>query len=406
MTLRVLMGTAYFDNHRGGIEIVAGTLARELRGLGANVRWLASDAMPSPAVNTGSGVPCPIAAWNITERRLGVPMPLPGPAGLATICREVKACDVVHLHDSLYLTNVAAMLAAGRYGKPVVLTQHIAAVPYSSALLRGVMRAANALIARPMLKTADQVVFISKSVLGHFAEVPYKAQPRLIFNGVDAEIFHLPSPGFNRNAARAVFGLPAEARVVLFVGRFVEKKGLHLIERLARKRSDLVFALAGWGPIDPRRWGLTNVHILTGLQGPSLVPLYQASDVLALPSIGEGLPLVIQEALACGLPVICGTETTTADPGAAALIEGVDVEGADPEVLVRGIANRIDSVLAANSGTQGAAAAEARHAYVSAHYSWSEAAKAYLSIMTRLVERQSSVTMGEVSSLPQDAQRP
>ena len=287
-----------------------------------------------------------------------------------------------------------------------MLTQHIAAVPYSSALLRGLMRTANALIARPMLRSADQVVFISKAVAAEFASLSTKAPPQLVFNGVDSAVFGLASPGFDRTAARATFGLPAEKPVVLFVGRFVEKKGLHHIERLARQRPDLAFALAGWGPIDPDAWGLANVHVLRGLSGPALPPLYQASDVFLLPSIGEGLPLVLQEALACGLPVLCGKATTAADPDAAALIDGLDVDGADPDVLARAMAARIDGALAAIAAPGGIVAAQARNAYVRAHYSWSEAAAAYLSMMRGLVAPAGGHAVRPAQPLPRDARQP
>src|SRR5262249_6973431 len=183
MTLRVLIGTAYFESHRGGIEIVAGMLARELRRLGAVVTWLASDASSPPAPAMACGLARPIPAWNVTERRLGVPLPLPGPKGIATIWREVRTADAVLLHDSLYPTNVIAWLASRWPRKPVVLAQHIATVPYRNPLLRAIMGAANALFARPMLATADQVVFISAVVARHFLRVRFKAAPQLIFNG-------------------------------------------------------------------------------------------------------------------------------------------------------------------------------------------------------------------------------
>jgi alpha-maltose-1-phosphate synthase len=386
MTIRILIGSAYFESHRGGIEIVAGRLARELQRREAEVTWFATDSSPPPKTGSGCGASLPIGAWNITERRLGLPLPLPGPSGVAAIWRSVRTADAVLLHDSLYPTNVVAMLAARWHRKPVMLAQHIAAVPYKNRVLRAVMGVANALIARPMLATADQVVFISAAVAGHFAHVPFKAAPRLIFNGVDMDVFGLPPVGFDKGAARAALGLPVDRPVVLFVGRFVEKKGLHLIERLARRRSDLTFALAGWGPIAPNDWRLKNVHLLSNLEGPSLTPLYQSSDVFVLPSIGEGLPLVLQEALACGLPVICGQETAAADPGAGTLIEGVKIEGADPDAATAALADRIDRVLAENAGGCGAAAGGVRSAYVLSRYSWAEAARAYLSIMTSLVE--------------------
>jgi glycosyltransferase involved in cell wall biosynthesis len=379
-SLKVLLATAYFDSHRGGIEIVAGRLARELQRRGADVTWLATDAT-LPPTEAGGGKALPVAAWNIAERRLGFPLPLPGPSGIAAIWRAVKATDCVLLHDSLYPTNVIAMLAARWHRRPVVLVQHIAAVPYSNPVLRLVMRAANAVIARPMLAAADQVVFISDTVVQHFADVRFKSAPQLIFNGVDTDVFQLPSASVDRRAVRASLGLPADGTIVSFVGRFVEKKGLHIIERLARSRPDLTFALAGWGAIDPRTWGLPNVHVFSGLEGASLAPFYQASDVFVLPSIGEGLPLVLQEALACGVPVICGDETASADPAASGIIDGVPISPTNPDATAAAFATRITAVLSHNSQAEAAQ----RHDYVQSRYSWSEAAKAYAAIMSDLV---------------------
>lgn len=381
--MRVLIATAYFESHRGGIEIVAGRLARELQRQGARVTWVASDSSPPPDAASGCGASLPISAWNITERSLGVPLPVPGPKGVASIWREVRAADAVLLHDSLYPTNIVAMLAARWYRKPVVLAQHIAAVPYRNPLLRGFMRAANTLITRPMLRAADQVVFISAVVAQQFAGMRLKAAPCVIFNGVDTDVFAPPPAGFEKRRVRASLGFPADKPIVLFVGRFVEKKGLHIIDRLACRRADLTFALAGWGPIDPTVWGLANVHVHSDLQGSSLVPLYQCSDVLVLPSVGEGLPLVVQEALACGLPVICGHDTAAADPGAGTLIQGVQIEDSDPDTAAVTLSGCIDGVL--DEDFEPATAVRARRAYVLSHYSWPEAARAYLSIITSLV---------------------
>lgn len=389
--MKVLLATAYYESHRGGIEIVAGRLARELQRVGTRVTWLACDATAAPSDREGCGNARPVRAWNMTEQRLGVPLPLPGPRGMATIWHEVRACDVVLMHDALYPTNVTAMLAARWYRRPVVLVQHIAAIPYSSALLRGLMALGNSLVARPMLAAADQVVFISETVVAHFATVAFKAPPRLIFNGVDVEVFTLPPAGFDKASARAALGLPAQGQVVAFVGRFVEKKGLHIIERLARSRPDLVFALAGWGPIDPRSWGLPNVHVMSNLSGAGLVPLYQSSDAFVLPSIGEGLPLVIQEALACGLPVICGRETANADPLAAQFLDGVEIDGGDAAKTAAAFAAAIEAALAdparmENGDAARTATAASRNAYVCARYNWTQAALGYVGLMQALVD--------------------
>ncbi len=392
--MKVLLATAYFDSHRGGIEMVAGCLARELSRRDVEVVWVATDATAKPADDAASGKPVAVKAWNITERRLGIPFPLPGPAGIAAIWRAVASTDVVLMHDSLYPSNVVAMSAAKWHRKPVVLVQHIAAVPYSNPVLRGAMHTANVLIARPMLAAADQVVFISETVAAHFASLAFKAPPRIIFNGVDTDLFALPPAGFDRRQARSRLGVPQDRPVVAFVGRFVEKKGLHIIERVARQRPDLSFALAGWGPIDPSGWRLPNVHVFSHLQGASLVPLYQASDAFLLPSIGEGLPLVMQEALACGLPVICGQETASADTAAREFIDGVAIDLADPDGTASAFAERLDRVLAAAAGPSCGAAAGARNAFVRGRYSWGAATIAYLAILHDLVAKAQAAAGG------------
>ncbi len=383
-TMHVLLGTAYFESHRGGIEIVAGRLAREFARRNVHITWFASDTTPPPSAHDSCGAALPVSAWNITERRLGVPLPLPGASALLSIWRAVKRCDAVVLHDSLYPTNVVAMLAARWSGKPVVLVQHIAVVPYQNPVLRVLMGMANMLITRPMLAAADQVVFISATVSAHYSGVRFKAPPRLIFNGVDTNAFRPPGVDFEKSRVRSSFGLPLESKLVLFVGRFVEKKGLHILQRLARRRPDLTFALAGWGPIDPRAWKLPNVHVFSNLQGAVLVRLYQASDVFILPSIGEGFPLVLQEALACGLPVLCGRETTASDPAVSARVVGVEITD-DPGNTSAAFAARLDQVLDETTASTRDATARARYAFVLGRYSWTEAAEAYLSVVTDLV---------------------
>jgi hypothetical protein len=71
------MVTHYFEGRGGGIELVAGRLARELVALGHDVTWAATGAPPdasSPLLAL-----C-LPASSVVERSLKLPMPLPGPA--------------------------------------------------------------------------------------------------------------------------------------------------------------------------------------------------------------------------------------------------------------------------------------------------------------------------------------
>ncbi len=196
------------------------------------------------------------------------------------------------------------------------------------------MALANRLVARPILSGAEQVVFISQFVRDYFARLRFRRAPVLIFNGVDTAIFR-PAADGERMAARERFGFAPDQRVALFVGRFVEKKGVALLGKTAALRPDLTFAFAGWGLIDPAAWGLTNVRVFSDLAGAGLAELYRAADVFVLPSQGEGFPLVVQEALACGLPVVCGEESTDADVDAAPFLVGVEITGTEEDVAMR-----------------------------------------------------------------------
>lgn len=358
--MRFLTVTHFFEAHGGGIERVAGHLVRELAALGHRSSWAASRADIPPADLAGRAIG--LACVNPTEKLTGLPMPIPGPKALATLGRAVADSDVVIIHDGLYVTSIAALLWARRHGKPVILIQHIAEIAFRSGLLRSVMRLANAIVTRPMLRAVDQPLFISATVRDHFRTLRAKREPLLLFNGVDGEIFR---PG-ERGGRPA--GIPEKGMLALFAGRLVEKKGLAVIEALARRRPDVQFALAGTGPIDPQAWNLPNVHCLGSLTQTELARLYRTGDVMVLPSVGEGYPLVIQEAMACGLPVICSDESARADPGATGHLRGIKVDLGDPD----GTAERVSALLGEEIGRE---RRMAMADYAARTYQWSSMAK-------------------------------
>ena len=383
---QLLTVSNYFDTHRGGLEIVAGRLARELAARGFGVIWLASNATPPPAGCAARGVRTEsFSIWNVGERRLGVPWPILSPAAVGRLWRAVRTADAVLLHDSLYMTSIVTFLAAKASRTPLLIVQHIGAVPYRSWFLRGLMALANRLVARPVLGGASQVVFISQFVRDYFGRLRFRRPARLVFNGVDTEVFRLATTD-ERAGARARFGFGDGHQVALFVGRFVEKKGVARLGKTAALRPEITFAFAGWGLIDPVAWGLPNVRVFSDLSGPSLAELYRASDVFVLPSQGEGFPLVVQEALACGLPVICGDESTGADPDAAPFLVGVDVTGTDEDVASR-VAAAIDRAFVADP----AGAAAERAAFVRGRYGWSSAADRYAEMLDRLIAERARV---------------
>jgi glycosyltransferase involved in cell wall biosynthesis len=375
--MQLLLVSAYFDSHKGGIEIVAGRLAREFRKSGHDVTWLASDATSAPVQPDACDRAVAIRASNITERLLGIPFPIPGLGALAAIRREVRSTDAVLLHDTLYLANIVAFLLARWARKPVIVTQHIATIPYRNPLLRGLMRLMNRIVARPILGAANQVIFISEATARAFGTVKFRRPPQFIFNGVDTDLFHPVVDANEKAAARRRFGLPIDRPLALFVGRFVEKKGLNVLRRAAEMDRHTDWVIAGWGPLDPRTWNLPNVHMISGLSEATLAPLYRASDAFVLPSVGEGFPLVLQEALASGLPAICGTDTARADKNSEALLHTIEVDMRDTDTTAAHLVQALHIAICDDTPEQTAHRSDCIRKW----YSWPGAAKHHLELI-------------------------
>lgn len=384
--MRILTISHFYEAHGGGIERVAGQLCRQFARLGAEAVWAASNADPAPYTEVEAH---PLACANPIEKITGLPMPLPGARAIRTLAREVRRCDAVVVHDALYVTSILALLMAKAHRKRVVLIQHIAGVAFSSRVLRSAVALANILVTRPMLRAADALVFISYTVRHDLVGTPPRMPCFLLFNGVDSAVFH-PGEGLAPEPdALAGMSIAPGARRILFVGRYVEKKGLRVVRALAASREDLTFLMVGSGPICPAMWGLANVHDL-GTQSPqALAALYRSVDLLLLPSVGEGFPLVIQEAMACGLPVVCGEPSNRADPNATDWLRGVTIDLSDAEGSARRCSQAINSL----APTSKERAAMARYAL--AHYDWRSMAECLLAL-TRGEKPNSPENQGDI----------
>jgi glycosyltransferase involved in cell wall biosynthesis len=123
------------------------------------------------------------------------------------------------------------------------------------------------------------------------------------------------------HALRATTG--AREHVALVVGRLVEAKGAHaLLDHWlavpAAARSDWSLVFVGDGPLEERVRQAAREHPGEIAHCPAVAPegmamLYAASDLLVFPSLGDPWGLAVNEALACGLPVVCSRLAGCAD---------------------------------------------------------------------------------------------
>ncbi|HTM60142.1 MAG TPA: glycosyltransferase family 4 protein [Burkholderiales bacterium] len=375
---RVVLVTHFFPSHGGGVESVAWELASRLAASGAaKITWYSSDTDAPPAQSPG--LQCvPVRTWNVAERRFGFPYPLWSFSGLAQLVRSVRASDAVHLHDCLYLPSLVAWAAARLSRRPVIVTQHVGLIPYRNPLMRAAMALSNAIFGRLVLGTATQVIFISEAVRRYFAGfVRFRNPPALVPNGVDTQTF-VPADDARREATRAALGIAKGKPLLIFVGRFVEKKGLDLLRQMAERLPQARWIFAGWGTTDPARWNLANVSVHGKLERQALVPLYQAADLLVLPSVGEGFPLVVQEAMACSTPALVGDETAAASPDAEGLLLHESVEGDDTSGRW---AARLQALLASRTTLPELRPRVA--AFARQHWSWAGCTEHYAQLFSR-----------------------
>lgn len=378
--MKLLMVTHYFDSHPGGIEFVAREIFHRLARQECEVTWAAANASPPPEA-PAHGSSLPLSTWNGVEKAIGLPFPVPGPVSLTKLWSAVGGNDVLLLHDCLYLSNIAAFIFARVRRIPIIVVQHIGMVPYSNFIVGALMKLANVMVTRPMLRSANQVVFISQITQRYFKDLRFTRPPVLVFNGVDTETFSPPADDLSKIALREHLGLPPEKSVALFVGRFVEKKGIQILEKMARHAPEIIWTFAGSGPLDPREWELANVRVYSDLRRASLADLYRASDVFVLPSTGEGFPLVIQEALACGLPIVCSAETASADDALATFVRAVPLVPGNDEQSAEDLLVATRGVL---DGTPPKNIAVQRFRFAQGRYSWSRAADCYFEIALEL----------------------
>jgi glycosyltransferase involved in cell wall biosynthesis len=184
-------------------------------------------------------------------------------------------------------------------GLPYLAHVHLDVGPSGPA--GALLRVYKPLILAPVLRKADRVVVFTEEQRSALS-AKYRIDPErvvVIPNGVE-DAFYYPDERVPRAKPR-----------LLFVGRLSNQKNLPLLlQALAGVSDQFETTIVGDGELEAQLkelsagLNLQNVRFYGRADGDELRNLYRNADIFVLPSEREGMPLVLLEALAMGLPVV------------------------------------------------------------------------------------------------------
>ncbi len=254
--------------------------------------------------------------------------------GLVVKLKNTFDFELIHAH-AICPDGFAATWLGRLVNTAVVCTIHGADInvyPHRTRLTR--------LVTEKAIKSVDVIISVSRELKANtLALARPQRDIQIISNGVDLCEF---AP-MDRAQARAKMGLPQDKKIFLYASRLDEAKGLSTLllalKRVLRHNDECLLVLAGEGPYRSRLNEQVaelelegNVHF-AGLRPHDEIPTWMsASNLVVLPSLNEGSPLPVYEALACGRPVIASQVGGIPE----LLVEedyGLLVPPADPEAL-------------------------------------------------------------------------
>ena len=286
----------------GGVEVVTFRYAPERREVLGYGRSLEADE----TVKGGAALAAPLyalGAWRALRRQIRQIRRI-RPIGPI---RPIQY-DLVHAH---WIVPNGIVAAAACGGVPLAIGLHGSDVFLAEKA--GVRAFARWALSRSALLTGCSPELVDRvQALGFPAE-----RSRVIPYGVDVAAF---SPDPARGLLwRQRLGIPAEAPLLLGVGRMATKKGfqvlIEILPALLGEHPELRVVLAGGGDLlepfreSTRPWS-DRVFLPGAVLRDTLPDLYRAADVFVLPAVHDGkgnvdgLPNVILEAMASGLPVV------------------------------------------------------------------------------------------------------
>lgn len=219
---------------------------------------------------------------------------------------QQEQVDLVHIHGTRATSNI--YWAARKLGLPVVYTIHGWSFHDDQSLP---VKKARILFEQWITKKTDCNISVSASNQKTGRDNISNFSSTVVYNGIDVE--HFSPVNAERKSLRKELNIPADAFVFSFIGRTtIQKNPLGLIKafkRIKEVNPKALLLMVGDGELKEaavqlvKELGLENHVVFEGFRS-DVADILFSSDVYCLPSLWEGFPIGLLEAMAMAKPVI------------------------------------------------------------------------------------------------------
>ncbi|MCE5338475.1 MAG: glycosyltransferase family 4 protein [Methanomicrobiaceae archaeon] len=291
---------------------------------------------------------------------------------LFSLLKHWNSYDVVHAHSHLFFSTVLCALARKFRSTPLVVTNHGLVSQTAPGWLQ---RLYLPTVGKRVFRTADAIICYTETERDQVVDLGVSPEKiHVIHNGIDTSVF-APSTS------------SSPKKQILWIGRFTPGKGVEYLlngfQAFAQEFPDYTLVMVGRGPLNDdftkmiQGMGLEEKVVLKDfVPNKDLPDLYRESPLFVLPSLEEGVPRTILEAMACGRPVVC-----TALPQLVNIVSGcgVLVPTRDAVAVADALSTLVsDPAFARNLG-------QSARARIVSQYSWDDTVTRTLDLYASLV---------------------
>lgn len=283
--------------------------------------------------------------------------------------------EIVNAHNLFFATTVFAVNASRKLGIPSVTTLHLGSLDSLTGWRSRAARLYERTVGKRVLAQSDAVIAVSRAVADQAKGLTGGSTPVFVVeNGVDSCRFR-PGTAASGSEVRGIF-----------VGRLIFNKGpqflLAALGSLQTRLPNLKIDIVGEGPmrrkleVFVRHQRLDDTVNFLGIRD-DVPELLRRSDFFIRPSLLEGMPLTVLEAMASGLPVV------VSDVGGA---REVVVDGVTGYLVPPGSVRSLEGALLrlASDGALRTRMGKAGQALVTSRFSWEAAAQATADVFERV----------------------